>query len=410
MPTPATVTVTRSPGARNTGGSRTKPTPAGPAAGTGVTGRRAPRFAMLGGMTPLEQYQARLDAGELLPDPGQRRAVAHLERLHQDLVARGARRPGPLPRLLGRAPTPVPGLYLWGGVGRGKTLLMDLLHQGLPFPEHERSHFHRFMGEVHGALEGLRGTRDPLRQVARDIARRARVLCLDELLVHDIGDAMVLGGLLEALFAQGVTLVTTANEPPEALYRGGLQRERFLPAIALLQARTRVVDLGPGDDHRLRALEQAPVYRVPMGSAADAALAAEFERLAPGPGESDGWLEVLGRPIPYRRRAQDLVWLDFAALCEGPRSPRDYVELARGHHTLLVSGIPVMTAAMDAAARRFVHLVDALYDHNVKLVASAADAPGRLYTGTRLAREFRRTASRLTEMASHAYLARPHRP
>lgn len=365
---------------------------------------------MLGAMGPQARYRHRVTAGELAPDPGQAAAVDHLERLHQELARHGDRRPGPVRRLLGRGADPVPGLYLWGGVGRGKTLLMDLFHEALPFPDHERHHFHRFMAGVHRDLEHLRGRRDPLPRVAAGLAARARVLCLDEFLVHDIGDAMVLAGLLEALFRQGVTLVTTANDAPGDLYRGGLQRERFLPAIALLQHHTRVVELAPGADHRLRTLEQAPVYRVPVGSASDAALAAEFERLARDGHDSDGWVEVLGRPIPFRRRARDLVWFDFAALCQGPRSPRDYIELARCYHTVMVSGIPVMTAAMDAPARRFVHLVDEFYDRAVKLVVTAADAPERLYTGTRLAREFRRTASRLTEMASHAYLARPHRP
>jgi cell division protein ZapE len=314
-------------------------------------------------------------------------------------------------RLLPRATPPLRGLYLWGGVGRGKTFLVDAFFAELPLREKRREHFHRFMLDVHARLAALRDRPSPLDGVAADIAASARVLCFDEFVVGDVADAMILGSLFEALFRRGVTLVATSNLPPAELYRGGLQRERFLPAIALIEKHCRVMQLDAGVDYRLRQLERATPWLGPRAHDAEALLAAGFERLAGGPGRHDTRIQVADRIVRARREAEDVVWFDFSELCDGPRSVADYVEIARCYHTVFVGGVPVMDGSRDDAARRFVTLVDELYDRGVKLfVAAAADAPEGLYSGERLAFEFRRAASRLHEMQGRAYLAKPHRP
>ena len=313
--------------------------------------------------------------------------------------------------MLPRARTPLRGLYFWGGVGRGKTFLVDAFFAELPIREKRREHFHRFMQDVHARLRRNRDRASPLEQVAADIAAKARVLAIDEFVVGDVADAMILGALLEALFRRGVTLLATSNLPPRDLYRGGLQRDRFLPAIALIEKHCRVIEVEGGVDYRLRQLERATLWFGPAVTDADARLAAEFERLADGAGARDVKIEVEGRPVRARREAEDVVWFEFRELCEGPRSAADYIEVARCYQAVFLSGVPVMDADADDAARRFVTLVDELYDRGVKLVLSAAaDAPESLYRGERLALEFRRTASRLHEMQGLAYLAKPHRP
>jgi cell division protein ZapE len=360
-------------------------------------------------MSPSERYREQLESGCLLADPAQARAVDLLDDLYRRLVRYLDRRPrGLWARLRWRTPAPLTGLYLWGGVGRGKTWLMDLLFHSLPQEDKRRLHFHRFMGEVHRALEGLKGCKDPLERVAEGLVIESRVLCLDELQVWDIGDAMILGGLLEALFRRGLTLVATSNSAPDGLYPDGLQRSRFLPAIAQLQAHTRVFELVSDIDYRLKFLERAETYHTPLDGTADGLLAEVFERVAPGPAEAGGSLFVNGRGIPVRRQADSVLWADFAALCDGPRSQSDYLELARCFHTLLLSGVPRMDDAQNDRAKRFIHLVDLLYDHNVTLIVSAAETPERLYRGRGLAFEYQRTASRLQEMQSSAWLARPH--
>lgn len=359
--------------------------------------------------TPLERYRAAIASGTHQPDLAQAAAVQALDELHRRLIDRDAK--ASLPRWLRSLfseQKPVQGLYLWGGVGRGKTWLMDLFHESLPFERKRRVHFHRFMREVHRSLKALGDVRDPLERVADDIAHDARVLCFDELYVADIGDAMILGTLFEALFARGVALVATSNQPPQDLYRDGLQRTRFLPAIAALERHTRVIEVAGETDFRLRALERAALFHTPADAAADARLAQDFERIAGDPGRADTELEVEGRPIAARRLADGVAWFDFAALCDGPRGASDYIELARTFHTVIVSGVPRMDALRDDEARRFVTLVDEFYDRNVKLALSA-DAPlDGLYAGERLRFEFQRTQSRLLEMQSHEYLAEPH--
>jgi len=312
--------------------------------------------------------------------------------------------------LLPRARAPLRGLYLWGGVGRGKTFLVDAFHAELPIRDKRREHFHRLMHDVHARLAKHRDRASPLEQVASDLAAKARILCIDEFVVGDVADAMILGTLLEALFRRGVTLVATSNLPPTELYRGGLQRERFLPAIALIEEHCRVMELDGGTDYRLRQLERAMLWLGPATAEADARLAAEFEQLADGRGERDVKVQVEGRPVRARREAEGVVWFDFRELCEGPRSAADYIEIARCYQAVFLSGVPVMGAAADDAARRFITLVDELYDRGVKLVVSAAaDAPEALYRGERLAFEFRRAASRLHEMQSAQYRQAPVR-
>lgn len=306
---------------------------------------------------------------------------------------------------------PLRGLYLWGGVGRGKTFLVDEFFAELPIREKRREHFHRLMQDVHAGLKHHRDLPSPLAHVASGIAKQARLLCIDEFVVGDVADAMILAALLEALFANGVTLVVTSNLPASELYRGGLQRARFLPAIALIERHCKVMELDGGVDYRLRQLVSAQLFLGPDVAQAESRLASEFERLADGPGENGVHVQVEGRTVRARREAEDLVWFDFRELCEGPRSAADYIQIARCYHTVFVSRVPVMDAQSDDAARRFVTLVDEFYDRGVKLFISAAAAsPEGLYRGERLAFEFRRAASRLHEMKTRKYLARPHRP
>jgi cell division protein ZapE len=313
-------------------------------------------------------------------------------------------------RLLPRAAAPLRGLYLWGSVGRGKTFLVEAFFAELPLREKRREHFHRFMLDVHARLRTHRDRPSPLEGVADDIAPVTRILCIDEFVVGDVADAMILGTLLEALFRRGVTLVATSNLPPVELYRGGLQRERFLPAIALVERHCRVMQLDAGVDYRLAQLERATPWLGPDVPDPDSRLAAVFERLSGGPGRRDAQVEITGRSVRARRLAEDVVWFDFSEFCGGPRSAADYVEIARCYHTVFLGGVPVMDGTADDAARRFVMLVDEFYDRGVKLfVSAAADSPENLYTGERLAFEFRRAVSRLHEMQGRSYLAKPHR-
>ena len=358
-----------------------------------------------------ELYAAELERRGYAADPAQQRAVERLDDLRGRLFA--DRPPGPLRRRLarwrGRALPGPRGLYLWGGVGRGKTWLMDLFFDSIPFARRRRSHFHHFMREVHAELARIRKRADPLPLVAARMAGRARVLCLDELYVSDIADAMILGSLFEALLHRGVTLVLTSNVPPSGLYRDGLQRARFLPAIALLEAQLEVLPVDGAVDYRLRQLRQARIYLDHADPATPGALDALFRQLAGGHGDPDAELVIAGRRLRALRRSSDVVWFDFATLCQGARSQNDYIEIARDFQTVFVSGVPPLGAADEDAARRFIALVDELYDQGVKLVLSAAAPPPRLYAGERLHFEFRRTASRLIEMQSEEYLAREHR-
>lgn len=366
-----------------------------------------------------ERYREELRRHGYVADPAQERAVARLEEVRARLVRAERREAGWWWRLrvaLGRAPArrALRGIYLYGGVGRGKTLLMDLFcaavgEAGIPV---RRAHFHRFMHDVHARLTALRSQaiEDPVAQVASDLAADTRVLCFDELFVSDIADAMLLAGLFTGLVERGVTLVLTSNVPPAGLYRDGLQRARFLPAIALLERATELVEVDAGTDYRLRQLERAPLYLASGDVSTPAALAQLFTALARQDGIEGGAIEIEDRPIGTVRRAEGVVWFTFRALCEGPRSTDDYIEIARQHHTVVLSEVPVLGPESDDATRRFIALVDEFYERGVKLVLSAAAAPEQLYRGDRLRFEFARTVSRLAEMQSHDYLSRPHQP
>jgi len=370
-----------------------------------------------GAGTLRERYERQLAERGFRADAAQLAVVRRLEALRSRLIAspasggsRGSLS-GRLLRVLGRDRPAAPerGLYLWGPVGRGKTWLMDLFFNSLPFAERRRRHFHRFMHDVHAELKGLKDLEAPLETVAQRLASGTRVLCFDELFVTDIADAMILAGLFDGLFRRGVTLVATSNSPPGDLYRNGLQRQRFLPAIALIERHTQVIAIGGDRDYRLRQLTRAGTY-LPSGDAnTDARLGALFAELSDHAAASQGMIEIEGRLIPVVRQSDSAVWFEFAALCDGPRSQEDYIEIARNFQSVVVADVPVLDASREDAARRFIALVDELYDRHVKLVVSAAAPAAQLYRGERLTLEFQRTRSRLTEMQSAEYLARAHR-
>jgi len=353
-------------------------------------------------------YEQSLAKRGFVADDSQRRAVERLQRLFEDWRAYKARRGNALARMLVKPPLPK-GVYLWGAVGRGKSFLMDALYLCVPLVRKRRVHFHHFMREVHREMAGLKSVADPLAEVAARTARRYRLICFDEFHVADIADAMILGRYLEKVMDLGVQFVMTSNYHPDALYPNGLQRERFQPAIELLKARLDVVEVDGGQDYRRLKMEKLRVYHA--GPAADAALGAIFEQLKDVEDEKQP-LDVEGRRIPYRKRAGGLVWFDFAALCGGPRSYADYVDLAQRFHTVLLSGVPRMGPGNADAARRFTWLVDVFYDDRVKLFVGAEARPDELFTGAEQAgggsktalAEFQRTASRLAEMQTADYL------
>lgn len=359
--------------------------------------------------TPRQRYDADLHREGFVADAAQAHAVDALQRVYDDLLQSPPRH-GLFQRLSGaqRVWPRVPGLYLWGGVGRGKTYLMDAFFDALPFSRKRRTHFHRFMLEVHERRNRFPDEQDPLIHVADEIADATRVLCFDEFFVADIADAMILGRLFEALFKRGVTLIATSNVPPDGLYQGGLQREQFLPAIHRLKKNCAVLNVDGGTDYRMRTLHGAELYLVPSDAAAEARLAGHFDALATAGVQTGGSVTVNGRAIAVKRLADAVAWFAFDDLCEGPRSAADYIEIGRTHGTIIVSGVPRMSAQRDDAARRFMTLVDEFYDRGVKLLIAAAAPPEALYDGTRLTFEFERTRSRLQEMQSQEYLAKPH--
>lgn len=361
-------------------------------------------------LTPSLQYQKDLAEEAFQVDEMQALAVTHLQALYESLLTPPSA--SFWSRLWSKPQVPVMGLYFWGGVGRGKTYLMDTFFETLPFSEKMRVHFHRFMRRVHKDLKLHAGHKNPLEKVAEGLALEARVICFDEFFVSDITDAMILSGLLKALFQRGVTLVATSNIAPDGLYKDGLQRARFLPAIALLKKHTRIVNVDGGVDYRLRALEQAPLYYSPLNQSADNGLLERFtDLLSPGATvENSPLVEVEGRPIQAVRVGEGVAWFDFTALCDGPRSQNDYIEIAREFHAVIVSNVPAFHGEIEDQARRFINLVDEFYDRQVKLVLSAESVLEGLYQNGRLAFEFERTVSRLQEMQSHEYLALPHRP
>jgi cell division protein ZapE len=357
--------------------------------------------------SPLDLYRQRVDTGAVVSDPEQVKAVMAFEDLWQSLRQQPRRRV--MSRLRQRGAVMPQGLYLWGGVGRGKTWLMDLFFDSLTREDKLRTHFHRFMQRVHHELRDLGRVRDPLPRIAAKWAAQCRVLCLDEFFVADIADAMLLAGLLENLFSSGVTLVTTSNTEPDRLYRDGLQRARFLPAIDLIKTRMRVLELKGATDYRLRILEQSEIYHCPLDAAADRAMKTAFERMS-AECELNHDLEINGRNFHARRRGDGIIWFEFGELCEKPRGSADFIEIARAFNTVVISNVPRLGEDDASAARRFITLIDEFYDRNVKLLMSAEAPASEIYSGSRLAFEFERTSSRLIEMQSHDYLARPHLP
>ena len=368
-------------------------------------------------MQPSDRYRADIDANLVDFDEAQSHIVEHLDRLHAELIDLPEAKLSSWRRLLNslsfktEKPHQAPkGLYVWGGVGRGKTYLMDLFFDCLPFARKRRTHFYRFMQEVHQSLVDFQGESDPLVNVAEHIARDVDVLCFDEFFVVDIGDAMILAGLLDALFSAGVILVATSNVEPNQLYENGLQRERFLPAIALLKQFTDVLEIHQGTDYRLQHLSSSELYHSPIDDSTDQKLMACFRDLAPDHSQilEQRSVTILDREIQTVANAEDVVWFEFSALCEGPRSAFDYVELAKLYHAVILSDVPQLSDSNKDAARRFVSLIDELYDRRVKLVIAAEVSVSDLYIGTELEFEFERTRSRLVEMQSLDYLSRSH--
>ncbi|HEY9052537.1 MAG TPA: cell division protein ZapE [Gammaproteobacteria bacterium] len=364
-------------------------------------------------ITPKIEYSRRLSRQGLQKDNSQANAVELLDSLHAELSSNAFQKKqfnylfGSLFGL--RKPAPK-GIYLWGGVGRGKTWLMDMFYDTLPFDNKLRFHFHRFMQTVHDQLSLLKGQRNPLAVVAKNLAKQTSILCLDEFHVDDITDAMILYGLLNALLREDVSLVFTSNLPPHELYKNGLQRERFIPAIELITRHSIIVNVDGGIDHRLRLLEKAETWYSPIDTSTQEQIRNRFIELAPCPASADIQLDINYRPIMAKLIADDVVWFEFNELCAGPRATSDYIEIARRFHTVFISDIPRMNEATDDKAKRFINLIDEFYDRNIKLLASSVTVPDDLYQGKQFAFEFQRTTSRLLEMRSHDYLSRPHKP
>ena len=368
-------------------------------------------------MTPISVYKTAIKNREIQRDSEQKKAVRELNTIFLKLVEKHERlnRDNSVLSKVKRIfvaddSDSITGLYCWGGVGRGKTYIVDLFYECLPFDKKLRMHFHRFMQMVHNKLKQLKDTENPLEIVAENIASKTHVICFDEFHVSDITDAMLLSGLFQGLFDKGVTLIATSNQTPDELYSGGLQRERFLPAIELIKQHTLVMNIDSGTDYRLQFLDKAEIYHYPLDAKADDMLQTNFRNIAPDKGLINQTIEIEDRPIETIRVADSIVWFEFTALCDGPRSAADYIELARWFQTILIANVPVMDDLTVDQAKRFMTLVDEFYDRNVKLIITADAEPEKLYQGQRLADSFIRTVSRLNEMASHDYLAKQHVP
>ena len=358
-------------------------------------------------MKVLEQYSQLLAERGYRSDASQQAAVERLQRLETELSEFKRRRSGFLRKLLDR-PTVPRGVWMYGGVGRGKSLLMDVFYEAVPVVRKTRVHFHEFMRSVHRELRDLRQVSDPLDEVARRLAARYRLICFDEFHVSDVADAMILERLLSGLFANGVVFVMTSNYRPDDLYPDGLNRDSILPAIALLKTHLDILNVDAGTDYRRLAMQGVDVYLSPLGAETERRFAQAFERIA-GPSTDDPNLTIEHRVIAALRRSGGVVWFDFSTLCDGPRSQLDYLEIATRFHTVMLSSVPCMTAAMSSQARRFTWLVDVFYDQRVKLLIAADVPPEQLYVAGAMAGEFHRTVSRLIEMQSPDYQAAPRR-
>ncbi len=362
-------------------------------------------------MKPSELYQQRKAELRLQDDPVQQRVVGLYDQLQQQLHQEQLAQPRP--RLFPRK-TPhrerIQGLYIWGGVGRGKTMLMDIFYDTLPRSDKLRMHFHRFMAMVHDELRQLHSETDTLRKVASKLARQTRVLCLDEFHVNDIGDAMILGTLMQELFKRRVMVITTSNRPPDDLYKDGLQRARFIPAITALKAHCTTLELDNHTDYRLTTLQREHTWHRPLGAAIRADMLHAFRALSSNEPSQPGHIRINGRMIPHQGEAEGVIWFEFKDLCESARSQDDYLEIASEHHSVLLANVPALGNDHNDAARRLLNLLDVFYDHKVKLVISAETSITELYSGQRLAFEFERATSRLLEMQSEEYLQTPHKP
>jgi len=353
-------------------------------------------------MDVREYYEHTLSVRGFVADDAQRVAVERLQLAYDEWVAYKAKRSSTIRRLVSHPDIPR-GIYMWGGVGRGKSFLMDSFYSVVPLSRKTRVHFHEFMRDVHRQLDGLTGIADPLDEVARRIAKKYRLICFDEFHVSDIADAMILYNLLSALFNNGVSFVMTSNYAPDKLYPDGLHRDRMLQTIALLNEKLDVLNVDAGVDYRRRALEQVDAYHVPLGAASDRALRDAFVRIAET-ADQETRIHIESREIRALRRAGGIIWFDFATLCGGPRSQNDYLEIASRFHTVILSGIPQMSASMSSEARRFTWLIDVFYDHKIKLLMAAEVEPAQLYTEGMLSHEFQRTVSRIIEMQSTEYM------
>ena len=353
-------------------------------------------------MNVQEFYQHALSQRGFKPDDAQQRAVDRLQLAYEEWVHFKSQRSSSFKRLINRPDVPR-GVYLWGGVGRGKSFLMDSFYSVVPVVRKTRLHFHEFMRGVHRQLDDLKGVADPLDEVARRIAKKYRLICFDEFHVSDIADAMILYNLLTALFNNGVSFVMTSNYDPDKLYPDGLHRDRMLPTIALLKDKLDVMNVDAGIDYRKRALEQVDAYYTPLGASADKALRDAYAAVAEIADE-DPIVHIEHREIRSLRRAGGIIWFDFHTLCGGPRSQNDYLEIASRFHTVILSGVPAMSASQSSEARRFTWLIDVFYDHKVKLLMSAEVEPEQLYTQGQMANEFHRTVSRIIEMQSREYM------
>lgn len=361
-------------------------------------------------LTPISKYNLDIQTSGYSEDPCQLEAVAKLDELYHRLI-KVEQTKGIIDRvtsLFSNKKTPTTGIYFWGGVGRGKTYLMDMFFDLLPTNNKMRLHFHRFMHQTHEQLTQFKGKQDPLIHIADELALRTNVICFDEFFVKDITDAMILGGLFEALFERGVCLVATSNIPPERLYWNGLQRERFIPAIKLIQKYCEIVNLDNGIDYRLRTLEQADIFHCPHDQAAIDNLNNSFALLATEEMPANSVIDIEHRPVQTVRCAEGIVWFRFAEICETARSQTDYIEISRCYQTVMVSEIPLLESKDDAAVRRFISLVDEFYERHVNLMITASVELKDIYAGELLAFEFKRTLSRLQEMQSHDYLALEH--
>jgi cell division protein ZapE len=353
-------------------------------------------------MNVEEFYQQTLSQRGFTADVAQRAAVDRLQRAYDEWVAYKAQRSTSLRRLLIRPDVPR-GVYMWGGVGRGKSFLMDSFYSVVPVVRKTRLHFHEFMRGVHRQLDELKGIADPLNEVANRIAKKYRLICFDEFHVSDVADAMILYNLLKALFDNKVSFIMTSNYEPDTLYPEGLHRDRLLPTIALLKDKLDILNVDAGTDYRKKAMQQVVAYHVPLGPQTDQALRTAFASVAETADE-DPRVRIESREIRALRRAGGVIWFDFATLCGGPRSQNDYLEIASRFHTVILSGVPRMSVAMSSEARRFTWLIDVFYDHKVKLLISAEVEPEQLYTEGVLANEFHRTVSRIIEMQSVEYM------